>query len=128
MCACRRLRPRSGSASVASVAYLGEALRARATLIGDALDLHAPEIPSPAPRLDAELWRHHDMVTRYRVAIRLFIARCYREDARGNRDRAIRMAEQAGSYYAEYRRHFRYLRSLPGFRPNPTYGKRRYVS
>lgn len=99
--------------------YLGTALRTGARLMSDALEAHAPPLDRDPVHMD--LVKQHDLVTRYRVAIRLFIARCYRWEARGRPDRAILAAEQAGKYFGEYRRHYRHLRSLPGFHPSPTY-------
>ena len=105
---------------MAERAYLGAALRRGRDLMARALDEHAKPLSQFPEHMD--LTRQHDLVTRYRVAVRLFLARCYRWEARGRPDCAVLAAEQAGKYFGEYRQHYRHLRSLPGFRPSPTYG------
>lgn len=57
-----------------------------------------------------------DLVTRFRVAVRLWLARTGSELWRGREDRAIKAATQAGRYYAEYRRHYKHLKGLPGMK------------
>lgn len=53
-----------------------------------------------------------DLVSRFRTAIRMNIARAYASDARGRKVRAERAAYLAGGYWAEYRKHFRHLLTL----------------
>lgn len=62
-------------------------------------------------------------VSQLRVGIRLYIARCYREEVKGRPDRAVAAAAQAGRYFAEYREHWAHLLGLPEYRHVPIYGR-----
>lgn len=55
-----------------------------------------------------------DIVQRFRVAVRLQIARVYACHARDRLDRAVKAAWLAGGYFAEYRAQLRQLKRIGG--------------
>lgn len=55
-----------------------------------------------------------DIVQRFRVAVRLQIARIVANHARDRLDKAVKAAWLAGGYFAEYRAHLRQLKRIGG--------------
>lgn len=55
-----------------------------------------------------------DIVQRFRVAVRLQIARIVANHARDRLDKAVKAAWLAGGYYAEYRAQLRQLKRIGG--------------